>query len=248
MDLLNKINRQWLKKWTNALYSYRFILLGAVAIGGIGLAGYLGFRVFEQNQMKKQETEIYQLKKQLSQVEKTHGGDVFSKETNVFSQKKVKDFSLIVKEADQYIQFLQSVPSPQSVHWLAAIELSYFLTQYDQHQKALQMLDAISSKGVSNNWVYQLMLLKLGSLFMKERNYSRAMHVFSLILSNQKSGPFHTEALFKTALCYDALGEWDKAKEIYALIKTENKATLYKERVTQYDYLLKVKQKLQKKR
>lgn len=96
------------------------------------------------------------------------------------------------------------------------------------------------------HWIHQLLLLKLGSLFMEEKNFTRALHIFSLILDSKKAVFFHSEALIKTALCYEALGEVDKAHEIYSLIQKNEESLLYKEKVIQYDRLIKVKNQLNK--
>ena len=118
MNIFNHYN-QWLKKfpkkWTDILYSYRFVFLGLGILVIMSFAVYLGFCFFEQKKIKEQESQIYQLKQKLSKIEKANGGNILSKDVNIFSQKKAKDFSLIAKETNQYIQFLKSIPSPKTI-------------------------------------------------------------------------------------------------------------------------------------
>ena len=225
--------------------------MGGFGLGGIVLIGSLSFLTLKKYQIKKIESQIYSYRNRLIEAEKKHEGSVLNKYENILSQKKVSDYSLIEADVNGYIEFLKSTSKPQAVHWLAALELSYFLTEYSKSKEGLDLLDHVQSKGSSKksseSWIYQLLLLKLGSLFMEEKNFTRALHIFSLILESKKNLSFHSEALVKTALCYEALGEVPKAQEIYALIQKNEANSLYKEKVIHYDRLNKIKTQLKSK-
>lgn len=230
-------------QYTRFFYQYWKIILGSV-IFCIGTYGaWIGWQFYNQLQNKKAEAKLYQLRSRLFLKEKKLNGNILDPSSNFFSQKKIKDIHLLNDELKDYIQFLTSEKKPQSSHFISAMELAYFLTQYDKKDEALDLLNTISSKTNSKNWLYQALLIQLGSLFIDKKNYTRALYLFSIVLSNKKAEPFHFEALFKTALCYEALGQTDKAIEIYDFIKNKKNSGLYEQRAVDYKRLLKIKQK-----
>ncbi len=231
-------------KWLEILSRYKYIVI-SVGIAMVAVyGGYLTYGFLNDKENQKEESLIYQYKSKLVQVEKKHGGAILDKASQFLSAKKVKDYKLIENEVNNYTNFLKSRKNSKPVHWIAAIELSYFLIKYDREKQALQLLESISLQKSDENWLYQLLVLKLGSMFMEEKNYTRAVHLFSIILSEESAQPFHLEAWFKTALCYESLGENEKAKEIYSLIQEKQEASLYKDRATHYNRLLQIKQKI----
>ena len=137
-----------------------------------------------------------------------------------------------------------SVKKPRPAHLLAVIELADFLTQYNKELSAVGLLNSIHSKNKEKGWLAGALAVKLGSLFLNQKNYTRAVHLFSLVLKDKKAGPFHLEALFKTALCREGMGEYNQAQEIYQMITQNEKAGLYKKKAQDYLRLLKVNQKL----
>ena len=226
------------------LSQYKYSLLGVGAAGVLSFASYFIYRAWDHSQNLKAEAIVYQIKSQLAQAEKNQEGNVLDPSTPFLSQKKAKDYAKIKSRADEYFNHLISVKKPRPVHWLSAVELSYFLTMYNQEEQALELLDSMSRTSKSNqNWVYQILLLKLGALFMENKNYTQAIHLFSLILEEKKAQPFHLEAWFKTALCYESLGEISKAREIYSMIQQNPAGILYKEKASHYDRLLEIKEK-----
>ena len=136
-----------------------------------------------------------------------------------------------------------SVEKPRPAHLFASIELADFLTQYDKELSAVELLDSVHSKNKQKGWLAGALALKLGSLFLNQKNYTRALHLFSFVLQDKKAGPFHLEALFKTALCREGMGEYNQAQEIYQAITQNDKAGLYKKKALDFARLLKVKQK-----
>ena len=150
---------------------------------------------------------------------------------------------------NEYKDFLLSKKSYRVAHWVAAIELSYFLIQYKKEKEALSLLEQMSQKTPSlftrqahKGWVYHGALYQLGVLFINQKNYTRALHLFSKIISSKSSAAFRQEALFKIAFCYEEMGEKDQAQQIYQELAKEE--SLYKERAVHYDRLLQIKNKV----
>lgn len=223
-------------------YKYAFLACALLCTGSF--AGYLIYIFLKTKNIQKEQALIDQFYSQLAQEEKKHGGSILDSKSSFLSSKKTADYRLISKTAEKYINFLKSKDRPQPIHWAAGVELGYFLIQYSQSGLALQLLESISSKVKSSQWLYHLMLFNLGSLFMKEKNYTRAVYLFSIILSEEKEQVFHLEAWFKTAVCYEALGKNKQAREIYSMIQEKQEGILYKERAGDYDRLLRIQQKL----
>ena len=223
---------------------YKVALIAGVLALGIGSAGWAGFKIFDQRQNKIAEEEVYQYRYLLAQAEKKHEGQVLDSSRSFFSVKKAKDPSLFEKEIKQYKNFLMSAEKPRPAHLLAVIELADFLTQYNKETSAVELLNSVHLKSRKKGWLAGALALKLGSLFLNQKNYTRAVHLFSLVLEDKKAMPFHLEALFKTALCREEMGEYNQAQEIYQAITQNEKAGLYKTKAENFLRLLKVKQKL----
>ena len=232
-------------KWFEFLSQYKYLFLGVGIAGILSFSSYFIYKAWDRSQNLKAESLLYLAKSKLVQEEKKQEGNVLDPSTPFLSQKKAKDYTKLKIAADEYFKALISVKKPRPVHWLSAIELSYFLTVYHQEKQALELLDLMSRTSKSKkNWIYQTLLLKLGAHFMKNKNYTRAIHLFSLILEEKKAQPFHLEAWFKTALCYESLGETSKAQEIYSMIQQNPAGILYKEKASHYDRFLKIKEKM----
>ena len=224
------------------LFKYRYPLIGAALVLLVSLGSWKLYQFYENTQNKKAEEEVYQKKIKLLKAEKAAGGDSFSE--NFYYQKKAEDFSAFSKEALEYKRFLMSQKKPRPAHWLGALELSYLLIKYQQTYAAVELLSHLQTYSQSKSWIYQAMLLQLGSLLMDKGGFTRALNIFSSIVSHPEAQALHHEALFKSAICYESLGRPDKAQEIYSSLEKNGELGLYKERALNYDRLLKIKQKL----
>ena len=237
-----------INKIIDFILQYKYVFLTFIFICIASFAGYLVYIFLDNKNIQKEQTLIDQFQLQLIQEEKKYGGSILDDKASFLSPKKTIDYHLISKTVEKYLNFLKSKEKPKPIHWAAGIELGYFLIQYGKTEMALQLLEFLSSKAKSRQWLYHLMILNLGSLFMKEKNYTRAIHLFSMVLSEDRVLSFHLEAWFKTAVCYEALGKHEKAQEIYSMIQEKQEGVLYKKRASDYDRLLRVQQKLKQAR
>ena len=227
-------------------YKYKWLLLGGGAFFLAAGLGLIGFQIYETNQNQKAEQEIYKKRKTLLEAEKKHGGDVLSK-LNYLPSKKAKDAKLFSKELGDYIQFLKGLKAARPPHLSAALELSYFLIEYAKKDEALSLLDEVFSKSQGGGFVRSALILRLSDLYMEEKNYKRALYLLSLILNDKKAEAFYFEALLRSAFCHEALGSIKEAGEIYTLIKNKENAGFYREKAINYERLMKIKKKTQKK-
>ena len=230
-------------KW---IYTYRLYLIIAVSVCVLAGLSYWGWIFYSQKQNEKAERELYSLRSQLIEAEKKAGGELFSARS-LFQEKKA-DFESISKEVEVYKNFLMSQKTVRPVHVMSAMELSSFLIRYEKKDQALNLLDSVRMKSVSRStWLYSVLLIQLGTLFMDKGNFTRAIDLFSEVLSLKSAEAFYQEVLLKTAVCYESIGELEKASEIYEEIRQNKNAGLYKERALHYDRLFRLKQKLEKK-
>lgn len=221
-----------------------YIHIIAVCVAVICVAfGLLGWNFYEDFQNEEAEKEIYPYRNRLIKAEKKAGGEVYSASSSFFALKKAEDVSAFSKELEDYKNFLLSRKSYRVAHFIASIELAYFLIQYGQQKEALSLLETISSQSSSKGWIYHTMLYQLGIMFMDQKNYTRALHFFSSVASNEKSSPFQKEVFLKIALCYEEMGEIDKAQKIYDELRGDEEDGLYQERAVHYDRLMQVKRK-----
>ena len=227
----------------NWIYSYRFYLAGAVFACTLAGLSYWGWSVYEQKQNEKAETELYPLCRSLIEAEKKSGGELF--DSRSWLKEKKADFKSLSKEITNYKDFLMSRQTVQPVHLISAMELASFLIQYEKQDIALGLLDFTRMKSSSrSSWLYSVLLIQLGSLFMDKGNFTRAVDLFSEVLSLKSGEPFYQEVLLKTAVCYESMGEFEKASDIYNEIHQNKNAGLYKERALHYDRLFRLKRKL----
>ena len=225
------------------LYKYRYYIVIGLGVVLSGLIGWLSWGYYDDFQNRQAEEELYPYRYRLSEAEKKSGGQVFESDSSFFALKKSKDIKSFSKELSEYKNFLLSKNSYRVTHWIAAIELSYFLIQYDQEKEALSLLEQINRKSpLLKGWVYHGALYHLGVLLINQKKYQRALNLFSRVVANENSSAFHQEALLKMAFCYEEMGEKDQALKIYqGLARSES---LYKERSIHYDRLLQIKSKV----
>ena len=229
----------------NWLYSYRLYLIGAVCFLALAGFSYWGWDMYAQKQNEKAEAELYPFRQRLIEAEKKEGGELFSSRT-WFLQEKKADFKSISTETIGYKDFLMSQQTARPVHLISAMELASFLIQYEKQDIALSLLDFVRMKSSSrSSWLYSVLLIQLGTLFMDKGDFTRAIDVFSETLSLKSGEPFYQEVLLKTAVCYESIGEFEKASEIYSEIYQNKNAGLYKERALHYDRLVRLKRKLE---
>ncbi len=225
------------------IYSYRFYLIGAVCVCLLSGAVYWGRSLYAQRQNEKAEAVLYPFRLRLITAEKKAGGGLFSSRS-LFQEKKA-EFALISKEVEDYKNFLMSQKTARPAHLASAVELAVLFVQYEKQDSALDLLDFVRMKSSSkSHWLYSIVLIQLGSLFMDKKNFTRAVDLFSEALSLKSAEPFYQEILLKTALCYESVGEFEKAGGIYNEIRQNKNAGLYKERSLHYDRLFRLKRKL----
>lgn len=229
----------------NWIYSYRLYLIGVVFACVLAGLSYWGWGLYAQKQNEKAEAELYPFRRSLISAEKKAGGSLF--ESRSWFQEKKADFKSISKEIESYKNFLMSRQTARPVHLISAMELAGFLVQYEKQDTALHLLDFIRMKSSSrSSWLYSVLLIQLGALFMDKGDFTRAVDLFSEILSLKSGRPFYQEVLLKTAVCYESMGEPEKASEVYSEIHQNKNAGLYKERALHYDRLFQLQRKLKK--
>ena len=222
------------------IYQKRKHIVSVVILALVLAGSFFAWRFFEKKQNEKAENQIYLMKHKLFEAEKKHGGNVLDPASPFYFQKKAEDFSLFSTPAEEYKNWILSQKKVGAVHWAGAVELAYFLMKYDQEKSALELLSALSLKTSPDSWLKSLALVQLAGFFMNEGNCTRSLHLLSQVLAQSA---LHTEALIRTALCYEFLKKYDKAHEVYTLIQTQQDS-LYKERALNLNRLLKIKRKL----
>ena len=230
-------------KW---MYAYRFYLIGV--FGACALAGlsFWGSSLYSQKQNEKAEAELYPFRFRLIEAEKKAGGELFDSRS-LFQEKKA-DFESVSKEVEDYKNFLMSQETTRPAHLISAIELVAFLIKYQKQDVALSLLDFVYMRSSSRtSWLYSVLLIQLGTLFMDKGDFTRAIDLFSEVLPLKSAEPFHQEILLKTALCYESIGEFEQSSDIYNEIRQNKSAGLYKERALHYDRLFRLKRKLEQK-
>lgn len=233
-------------QWETFLYDNRKLLLGVSGFIILVSISWQSFQFYKEQSDKKIEKALYLLKQDLQQAEEKEGGHFFKKNLSFFEKIKSKKQKKVFKEVKNYKKFLLSATFINEIHLAHALELAQFLVHYGQEAEAVEILEPIFHKARSRSWVYNLIALKLSSLWMNQNKYKQVIFLLEPLLLNKEMKPFKVDALLKIALSYEALLKNSDAKKIYnSLLKDKDISETDKERAKGYYRLLLLKEKRQ---
>ncbi len=197
---------------------------------------------------RKAEGELYQARKTLREVEKKQGGDFFGKprENLFFLQRKKALFNGNLKQAfESYLQVTEKHISTSSGVW-AALELGFFLSQYEDHrEQALALLQRAWSHAPRTS-LKALVAFSVGVRLMEFARFKEALVYFKSITQEENWKWLWPQAFVKQALCYEKQNRPEEAEKLYLQIQKDFPDSSEKDLAGQYLNGLKLKALLKK--
>jgi hypothetical protein len=210
---------------------YRRQLLIGVTVLALVAAASLGWKSFQASQEEKAQVAYYKaLKVYENQREKFEPIPSLEDPT----KKKLENPAISKKEAEK------ATGDPQKDYGAAIGELQAVITTYPNSQAAIlaamtlsqiyqkvehwgeavgaleQIQDLKSKKGV----VAYLALMTLGNNYANKGDCPSAIQVWESLASLSHAKYFEDEALLRQGLCYQKVGQLDKARDLYKRVQT----------------------------
>lgn len=227
------------------VHKHKILIIFILSISVGATALWQGWSFYHQAQLSKAEQELYMFKAQLQAEAKKAGSSFFEVQSPFAQKKKADNFSAVQKVVDGYIQFFESQANIYSPHLIYAIELADFLIENDKQDQALELLSSLNIKAKTRSWLYYVSVMKMATLFIEKKNYTRAIGALSPLLSKKGAKSFRIEILLKLALCYQEIKDFSKARSIYSTLQNDTKISeINKERINSYYRLLLMKEKI----
>ena len=122
----------------------------------------------------------------------------------------IKDYGDVV---EQYEKVLKDYANSQAA-MVAAIHLGRLYGNFNQPQKGIDVLKPYDKDATGGNLLKLSVKLTLGYLLDQSGKCEDAIKYYDVVAADQKATYFKSEALLKSAFCYDTLGNRAKAEEI----------------------------------
>ncbi len=259
--MTNKIDKEELKtpdafislsdqvlRWLERHFALIATSLGAVLVIWLG---WLGYSYFDSTREQKAAEAIYLAEAELKSAEskvrderaKIMGeiaskGNKSAKSESVRPTDYTKDFAPSVEKIKSQIKAY----SGTKVALIAALNLSYFLTQQKQFGEALAVLELPRFKPGQNDVVNGFWLMHRGMIFLENQKFDEAVLEYQRVLSGTSLKAFHPEAILKLGLAHEMKGDRVKAKDAYERLGREFPESEASNSARQYLRLLELNQ------
>lgn len=185
-------------------------------------------------------TEMYESKaaEELFKAEVLHNANLAMKRSVGDLKKEGESVTVDVTQvAEKLNHVIQEYPKSTAA-LQAAITLSDLYYEKKETQKALDVLESSIKNNSSNKSVIaQSLRLKLSNYLERSGDCQKALDTLKPV-TDTKNSFFKPEALLRSGLCYESLGNNDKAKEVYQKLATEHLDTNQGQQAQKYLKLL----------
>lgn len=97
---------------------------------------------------------------------------------------------------------------------ISAVELARVMMDHNQAQMAVDLLQPLVGTTEAKNVVMALLKSQLGAAYSHAGKFQEAISQYEAIVHNKNLAYMHPEAYIKEALCYQKLGQNDKARDL----------------------------------
>jgi predicted negative regulator of RcsB-dependent stress response len=212
----------WIQKNRKLVFS---VLGGLLVIGAAagGWSWYLKFRETRaQEALYEVESKIYKIQADLlSKNESTTQKD--GKDTKIkASDKNIdSDYGSLLGDFDTKIK--SNMGSKAAL--IGSIQLASIYMEYENFDKAHQILKEISPTAGKNGVFFGLVQMQLASVLAAMNKQEEAKALYDQVLKDKGSSFLHSEAILKLGLMEEKLGRLDQAKTHYLRASQEFSAT-----------------------
>lgn len=238
----------WLEKNAKAV----FLIVGTGSLIGLG---YVGYNLWNNHveaaaaeQLYKGEAELKKVESQIREerakkMQELAGLSGKKAPTTTPEQVRPVDF------AKDYGAIVDRVQADLKAHAgtkaavVTALNLSYFLVQQKQFEKALEVMKIPTLKPSSGDLLGGFWRMHFGLVLLENAKAEEALSLYNEVLASKTLKPFHSEAMLKLGIAYELKGDAGKAKETYEKLGREYPNTEASNSATQFLRLLELKSK-----
>ena len=213
-------------------------VLAILVVGIIGFSAVMGMKQVTASGEKKAFTSLYSVT-QIYQKRKKEFAEAEAEEKSAASEGKdknkpandedtpkvakqkasgdlTKDYGDIIEKLQA---FLQATPSKQATGE-AALTLAEIYQEYDETQKAAEVVAGVADRWQDKGLLFLVLNMRAGDLMSMSDKCDQAITYWNK-LSGSKNF-LRNDALLKSGLCHQKLGNLDKAKSLYQQIVALN--------------------------
>lgn len=196
-----------------------------------------------QNKIKSAETEIERIKK--DKTKKADSGKLIEEKQKEIADAKGKlPSGSFEKDYGKFVGEFQKVIKDHPKTQAAAMASLYLTKLYADQKKISEGIALLNSPDLSlreGHLMFGLVKMRLGQLYEQNGECQKSIDTWSQVLQTKELSFLHPEASLATAVCYENIKNFDKAKEFYKKTSVEFKNSPAGETAEKYQRLLNIK-------
>lgn len=198
---------------------YQVIIASVLIVILIGGLGYVGFESFQNWRENKAALALYPLNRQFAdknlEIEKrkveANKAPADKKAAAIKAPVKVDFQAEYGKLSEEMRNAIRANASSQAA-MVSAVDLAKVMLDQNQPQMAIDLLKPLTT--TSNSVMQALLRSQLGAAYSYVGQYPEAVAQYEAITKNKELSYMHPEAYIKQAVCYEKMGQADKARGI----------------------------------
>ncbi len=180
------------------------LFLIVLLVGG----SYSIYSFISENSNLKAQEQFYQIEKKVVKIISDHNAKTPT------ANLTLENFGNLIPEAEQIL----SANKGQSAGAMSALLLADIYSKTGDEEKAISALEMVTARGAIGALVTYRKLVLLGN----KAEYEKVITQTEALLKNQNFGFILPELKLNLALCYQKLGQTDKAKSIFKEISEKS--------------------------
>jgi tetratricopeptide (TPR) repeat protein len=232
---------------SEALYEHRrpiYIAVGALLAIGIV---YSATEYYQKTTERKGQTALYEVEAEYEMIKEDFEGAMAAEPSDekdkVDSKLKQasgnieQDYGKVIKGFEKVIKEHSST----NASVLASIKLAKLYEDYNQQDKALEVLQKATKRVDSGDLFFAFVHTQIGNLLLEKNDCNKAIEHWQKVTKSKDLKFSHAPVLLKTGLCYEKLGQVDKAKSSYEKITKDFDSTTSADSARKYLRMLSTK-------
>lgn len=200
----------------------KYWFAGAIAILLVGGLGFVGFEQYNKSVETSALKALYPIENEIRKIQqdlakktetKTSDAKAIAKPTSGLPEP-------LVPLTERYEKAIRSHLSSKASA-VAGIQLASLYSDYEQWQKAADILSAVAPYLKAGETLMALVKMQLGSVYFSLGNWDRALASFSQVFDEKAYDFVRGQALLKMGLVYEKQGAANKARETFERVKSE---------------------------
>ncbi len=213
----------------NQVVKHQKIIGAFLAIVLIAGLGYVGFESYQNWNESKATKALYPLNREFTEKNQQLERKRLEAQ-KVGADKKDPKAALATPKADfqtEYGPVAEKMKKEIMAHAhtqaakISAVELARVMMDNNQAQMAVDLLQPLVGTTTAKNVVMALLKSQLGAAYSHTGKFQEAISQYDAIVHNKDLAYLHPEAYIKEALCYEKLGQSEKARDLLQKVKLD---------------------------